>query len=192
MRPLRINTLRDETQVVIKSLDSISGVVYSSELDGKFYARGYLRNGRNPKFNYMFSSEARRTEYVTDWANTHAEREADKKAARLAKKAKSHTLKVGSVIHASWGYNQTQCNFYQVVGLKAKTMVYLREIAQIQHDDSHVLPAVDSFIGEQFAKKVNPEYNSVRISSCQFATPTDKNEDGTYRPSYSTPWGQGH
>ena len=192
MRPLRVNTMRDETQVVIKSLDNIGGVVYSSELAGKFYARGYLRQGKNPQFNYMFSSEARRTEYVTDWAERLAEREADKVAARAVKKASKHSLVVGDILNTSWGYDQTNVEFYQVVGLKAKTMVILREIGSIQHDGSHVLPARDSFTGEMFAKRVNAQYNVVKISSCQRAYPTDMNEDGSYKPQYETPFGMGH
>ena len=192
MRPLRVNTMRDETQVVIKSLDNIGGVVYSSELAGKFYARGYLRQGKNPQFNYMFSSEARRTEYVTDWAERLAEREADKIAARAVKKASKHSLVVGDVLSALWGYGQSNVNYYQVVALKAKTMVMLREIGSIQVDDSHVKPAVDSFTGDVFAKRVNPEYNSCKISSCQHASPVDKDEAGNYKKSYETPFGMGH
>jgi len=193
MKPFRVNTMRDEQQVAIKSLDKIGGVVYSSELNGKFYARGYLRNGRNPKFNYMFSTEARRTEYVTNWANDLAEREASKVAARAKKKAARHTLVVGDVLSALWGYGQSNVNYYQVIELKAKTMVKLREIASIQVDDSHVKPAVDSFINYKiYSKRVHPEYNSVNISSCQHASPVSKDENGNYTSSYKTPFGMGH
>ena len=196
MKPLRVNTMRDEQQIAIKALDSIGAVVYASEVAGSFYARGYLRNGRNPKFNYRFSTDARRTEYVTTWASDLEAREASKLAARAAKKTSKHSLVVGDILNTSWGYDQTNVEFYQVVGLKAKTMVMLRPIASIQHDESHVLPARDSFTGEAFSKRVNAQYNVVKISSCQRAYPTDTAplSEGTYgyRPSYETPWGQGH
>ena len=196
MKPFRVNTMRDETQVIIKSLDSIGGVVYSSELAGRFYARGYLRNGRNPKFNYMFSTFAKREDYVKQWVQDLVEREESKVAARAAKKTSKHSLVVGDILNTSWGYDQTNVEYYQVVGLKAKTMVILREIASIQHDESHVLPARDSFTGEAFSKRVNAQYNVVKISECRRAYPTDKApiSEGTYgyRPSYTTPWGMGH
>ena len=102
MKPLRVNTMRDEQQIAIKALDSIGAVVYASEVAGSFYARGYLRNGRNPKFNYRFSTDARRTEYVTTWASDLEAREASKLAARAAKKTSKHSLVVGDILNTSW------------------------------------------------------------------------------------------
>ena len=196
MKSLRANNMRDEQQIAIKALDKIAAVIYTSELAGKFYARGYLRKGMNTKFNYMFSTAERREQYVTGWVDGLMDREASKLATRSAKKAATHSLVVGSILNTSWGYDQTNVEYFQVVGMKSKTMVILREIASIQHDDSHVLPARDSFIGKMFTKRVNPHYSSIKINSSATAFPTDEVniEEGTYgfRPSYKTSFGMGH
>lgn len=41
----------------------------------------------------------------------------------------AHSLRVGDILEASWGYEQTNINFYQVVALKGRTMVSVRECA---------------------------------------------------------------
>ena len=199
LKPMRINSFRGtEQQHAIKPLDKIAAVVYTSEAPeaSLFYARGYLRSGMNPKFNYRFTTDAKRETFVKEWVQGLVDREASKIAARATKKAATHNLTVGSILNTSWGYDQTNVDYFQVVAIKSKTMVMLREIAQIQHDDSHVLPARDSFIGKPFAKRVHPQWSSIKISSCQTAFPTDKADvkEGTYgfRPSYKTPWGMGH
>lgn len=42
---------------------------------------------------------------------------------------RTHTLKKGDILVASWGYDQTNVNFFQVTKLVGKTMVAIREIA---------------------------------------------------------------
>jgi hypothetical protein len=191
LRKVRENTLRNETQVIIKPLSKIGGVVYASECAGQFYARGYLRKATKPRFNYVFRTEEARETYVKQWVQDLVEREESKKKDRAERKS-GHDLKVGDILNTSWGYDQTNVDYFQVVGLKSKTMVYIREVQQMQHDESHVLPIKDAFIGEKIAKRVNAKYNVIKISECQRAYPTTKNEDGSYKPSYKTPWGMGH
>lgn len=178
------------TEVEIVPLRNIHAVVYVAEQNGSFTATAYVRRGKKPAFSYRFRTKERREEYVRKWVDGEVKHEARKQAERKARSA-GHSLKVGDVLNTSWGYDQTNVDYYQVVGLKGKATVKLREIAARQHDESHVLPAVDSFIGETFEKRVN-QHNAVRISSCQRATPTSKDEAGNYLPSHKTPWGMGH
>jgi len=191
MKPLRTSPSLKELQHAIKPLDSIAAVVYTSEQSGWFLARGYTRKSRNFAFNYRFATADKRSSYVAKWVKNLVNREERKKQDRAARFAK-HTLEVGDVVNTSWGYNQTQCEFYQVVGLKAKTMVHLREIAQKHTDDAHVVPVLNKFVGEQFSKRVNPTYNSIKISESRRATPTSKDDNGNFAPSYVTAYGCGH
>lgn len=176
-------------QVAIKALDTIAAVVYTQDSDSgtHFSAMGFTRKAIHPAFNYYFKSAEKREAHVKQWVERLVKREDDKVVARMAKKAMSHTLKPGDVLYSSYGYDQTNINFYQVVELKSKTMVYLREIASIHTDDSHVKPAINYYIGERFEKRVNPAYNSCKISSCQTATPVTEG-----RAYYETPFGMGH
>lgn len=65
--------------------------------------------------------------------------------------------KVGQVLYDSWGYEQTNIDFYQIVEVKPKSVVW-REIGQNIVPGSsgnmceHVTPAVDKFVGEPETK----------------------------------------
>ncbi|HCB5058448.1 TPA: hypothetical protein M0F96_004014 [Salmonella enterica subsp. enterica serovar Paratyphi C] len=49
-------------------------------------------------------------------------------------KFKNGTVSVGDIFVASWGYEQTNVSFYQVISLHGKTTVTVREIcANTQH-----------------------------------------------------------
>ena len=60
------------------------------------------------------------------------------------------TLKVGDILHASWGYDQTNANFFQVIRLIGSTQVELREIASksVQSEMTYdlVVPIKDQFL----------------------------------------------
>lgn len=47
------------------------------------------------------------------------EQTAAMRAGWKAEREKPHTVKVGDIIHHSWGYDQTQCDFYQVLAVTA-------------------------------------------------------------------------
>lgn len=56
-------------------------------------------------------------------------KEAKKEAKQAAKPeaAPSHSLRVGDLLYSSWGYEQTNIDFYQVIALKGKTMVTVKK-----------------------------------------------------------------
>jgi len=178
-------------QWVIKELAHINAVIYTSDAEAYYTATAYVRKALKPRFQYYFKTREARDEYAQKWIKNTVEREASKKADR-AKQNAPHTLVVGDVLNTSWGYDQTNVDYFQVVELKGKATVKLREISAVSVDDSHVRPYVNEFVGKVFEKRVNSRYNSVKISSCQTATPVRKDDDGKYKPNYRTPWGMGH
>ncbi len=88
---------------------------------------------KKPYANYRFSTEAGREEYIAKQV-ANAKEAADQKAAEKAKKAAFvHKLQVGSIIYNSWGWEQTNIDFYQVVRLVGKCSVALRRIKGQMH-----------------------------------------------------------
>jgi len=88
---------------------------------------------------------------------------------------------VGDIFYSSWGYDQTNINWYQVVSTTDKT-VTLRELNDSRsYDDFYMsgetTPIKNSFkVGEKpIRRKLNPssygEY--IKISSYEFANPWD-------------------
>ena len=60
-------------------------------------------------------------------APAQAEKKTDKPAAPAEKKNK-FGVKVGDIFHASWGYDQTNNDFFQVVSLCGESSVRVREV----------------------------------------------------------------
>lgn len=165
--------------VAIKS-KLCSAVVYISGKPDRLIAVGYRGKQSNPAFNYRFREAANREKYIAKFfadvaasENAKIARKAEKKAAL----AKPHDLKLGDVLYASWGYDQTNIDFYQVVALKGVRSIEIRKIASESGGEDGfmtglVVPVVGKFIGEPMLKKVD-EYNGVRIASYACAKKLD-------------------
>lgn len=113
--------------------DDANAVVYSFERAGRWCALGYAGTAYRPAFHFTFRSAERREQYIADWLKsqraTVASREA-RAAQRKAAAARGHDLQVGDVLYSSWGYEQTNIDFYQVVRVVSLRSVELRELTQ--------------------------------------------------------------
>lgn len=75
-------------------------------------------------------------------------------------------VKVGDIFYSSWGYEQTNIDFYQVIALKGSTMATFRKINSVSRCigfcSDMVKPLPDSFAesSEPFTRKIN-DYSSV-------------------------------
>lgn len=72
-------------------------------------------------------------------------------------------VKIGEVFVASWGYEQTNVDFYQVIGLTAKS-VRLRAIAQERTADGYTTPIENKFIGDVFTRRYDNKHKHVKIA----------------------------
>jgi hypothetical protein len=117
-----------------------------------------------PLFNFRFRSIERMNEFCTEWIervetniNSQNERKAKKKEAQ---KVMNHNFKEGMILYNSWGYDQTNIDFYQIVKIKEKSVI-LREIASSTVSGSegfmsaNVKPIKDYFVGEPILKRIN-------------------------------------
>lgn len=150
-------------------------VAYLYELVGVPYVYLYVGNAIKPAAFYRFKTVEARAAYVTKFMQeqdvAYAAKQARKaeKAAKLAEPQKF--LKVGDVLMCMWGYDQTNVDYFEVVELKGKRNVVIREIGcesvETEFMQGKSVPAKGNYIGEPMLKKVN-EYGGVRIYS--FAT----------------------
>jgi hypothetical protein len=97
--------------------------------------------------------------------------ENEKAQKKEAQKNLVNPFKVGSLFYDSWGYDQTNIDFFQVVEVKPKSLV-LRKISQIQTESAgfmceYVVANPDSFIGEPFVRplKVSSNGKSVGVNA---------------------------
>lgn len=134
----------------------------------------------NPFSNYYYTNifsrqrtieeEKKREDYVENY-------EKERKAERAAFK---HHFKVGDILSSSWGYEQTNVDFYEVVGLFGKFGIELRQIAsELVEDtgpDQGIRRAIKGeYIGELIRKQATYG-NSVRIDRVRSARLNEKGE----------------
>jgi hypothetical protein len=132
--------------------------------EGKVEVKGWRGKADKPSFYYSFRDESRARIYVDAFVKTYADSLASKVTKRKARneiKAADFWM-VGDVAYNSWGYEQTNVDFYEVVEVKAKT-VMLRRIAQNNSDvrggpfGGYTQPRRGEYAGEPFPKRVGEE-----------------------------------
>lgn len=98
-------------------------------------------------------------------------------------------IKVGDIVYTSWGYDQTNIDFYQVVGQSGKVTFELQGVGQ-KIDNSndyadYVVPDTTNKIGETFKKRLG-KWGSFKIEDFARASLWDG------KPKYQTSFGYGH
>lgn len=124
------------------SLSSVSAVCYEGRRT-------------KPSFNLRFMSAERRSAYVLKWTEDRQKEVDAKLADRQLKRDFKTTLTVGSILSASWGWEQTNVEFWQVLGVKSPKRVLIRPIEKrLAEDGDHsrngmagkVIPVNDAFL----------------------------------------------
>ncbi len=144
--------------------------------NGRFYAIGFLGRAQNPHqgSRFYFRTAEQRAAWIRRLFETAAAVQASKtkrQAEKAEARAKGHALQVGDVLMSSWGYDQTNVDYYQVTALVGKQMVEYRPIAaqteQAGYMSGYCVPAPGNFKGPAKRAKVC-EYgqrDSIRIAS---------------------------
>jgi len=151
--------------------------------------------GKRSKYDkyYGFKTAERRDEYVKEYFEDIAASYESKKKYAEKKKAMAtenqEKYKVGDILVSSWGYDQTNIDYYQVIEKTAK-MVTIQKIAsesvEIHCGGAYesVMPTKDNFIGKPFKKKIGAY--GIRLTSYSRANLWDG------RAMHETGLGWGH
>jgi len=107
--------------------DAVNAVVYAQQTPRGIHALAYRGTAAHPDWNYSFKTSDRFEEYTTQWAYSLSEYQNRKAAYRSERVNFKHTLQVGEVVTYSWGYDQTNLEFFEIVARTEKT-VTLRPI----------------------------------------------------------------
>ena len=170
-------------------------VVYSSIMTsgrnvGKPIGTAFQGKRGKPDWNYIFQNQERLDKHIAQWfkdIESRMEYMGERKISRTTP-ATEQRLVPGTILYSSWGYDQTNIDFYRVVR-RTGSYVWLAPMGSHAIDDSHVVPH-GVLSGKKLLKKkvqvYDGEESSVRLTSYSSAYPWDG------RPKYETPWGQGH
>ncbi len=171
----------------IKSAASASGFAYYVTQDNS-KARYPLPYGRASTKGKGDALLAKANQEETERQETMAANKADRKARNAdgLREMTEQIHKVGCILYTSWGYEQTNVEFYQVIGTHGKRGVIIRQIAKVHTDDTgpysgRCKAAPGEFVGEPMRKTITA--GGIRMASYSNAWPADHGK------SYHYSWG---
>lgn len=156
----------------------VEGGVYFTRdrAQGGFELVAFVGRAKRPCMNYWYRSREQRDEAARRFTANLAYSAAKKAAEREARKTQGRGLEIGDVLVSSWGYEQTNVDFYEVVALVGTKTVELRLIKQrctdTGYQSGHALPVPGHYIGEGVIRKQACE-GTVRLSGFQSARKWD-------------------
>jgi hypothetical protein len=139
--------------------------IYLTELNGRAIALGFLGTSARPEFNCGFRSLGDRERYLAQWIANLRGAQASRTDQQERARAWRHSYRVGDILSASWGYDQTNVDFAEVIETTEHT-VTVRAIAQelvpsIDHAPmaGYVVPVLGKYIGEPRKRRVTAPWN---------------------------------
>jgi len=128
---------------------------------------------KNPTRFYKFKSIEQVLVYIDEEIKKQFDRNAQKESLKLEKAEQAiknrANVKVGDIFHTSWGYDQTNVEFFQVIEKPTPARVMVRPISMQSEDDGYmsarVKPVKDSFIGEHKKCTISYNGNLARVDS---------------------------
>lgn len=132
-------------------------VVYWYPARGNFGAIAYVGKAAKAAWHYSVKSMDRVNELATQLFKNLEEHRV-RIAERRAERTKPHTLKIGDIIHHSWGWEQTQCDYYQVLSVTPHTAI-VRALRSLTVHDSiypHGMAEMQTCQRDDFAQDAEP------------------------------------
>jgi len=103
-----------------------------SSIDGKPTLMIWKPKALKPYANYRFLTREQADAYLERQVNQQREVWARREVNKILRKGSEEDrakVQVGSIFHYSWGYDQTNCDFFQVVAMNGRRLT-LQEIGQ--------------------------------------------------------------
>jgi hypothetical protein len=175
---IRVSYVGKNQRATAKRVDVAGGVAFLYEDGTSLYGVGFKGKSIKPAFNYRFRSVERRDEYVAQWTRD-LEASAQARKERAEKRSSdTHNLMIGSILCSSWGYEQTNIDWYEVIAVVSDKTVVIRKIgARIDNDSGcgpmsgYSTPVPGDYVGEPMRKRANS--HGVSLTSYSSAHPWD-------------------
>lgn len=187
-------------KIVPKNIPGVKDIeiyIYTEPRYGRPAAIGFWdftkRKSSKPHFFASYLSEKAREKAVRGRIEGLRQRMKEKMEERKRKKEFVHSVKVGDIFYTSWGYNQTNVDFYVVTKIKGKTAELEKIGATIDDERSgkgtdYVSPDPKNRLGKTHRVRIQPDGRGGSYVKV----------DGHYghlwdgKPVYETAFGYGH
>lgn len=133
---------------------------------GRPHAICFQAKQNKPLWNFYFGSESQRQHRIDETVKSRRESLAYKQKQVDEKKNYQHPYKPGDVFYTSWGYDQTNVDFYEITDVRGKILV-VRAIGSkvVRSDDigsyENVVAVPGKFVGPPL--RVSPSPHGVKI-----------------------------
>jgi hypothetical protein len=156
---------------------------------GEYYgAVAFAGKAAKPLWNYIYKDKGQRDAKIASTIQNRKGVMSYKDAQRKERAEYKHDLKVGDILVSTWGYEQTNVNFYQVIDVRDKSVV-IREVGSKVSDTDrgaeYVVPVPGSFISP-------PEMKRAVKGGVSVDSSRGKASKWDGKPVYQTPFGMGH
>ena len=138
--------------------DNLPAIVYAyTNKSGRPAAVAYIGKQSKPAWHYQFKNEEQREMMVNRLFDNVAYTEG-RKAERKAERASfKHGFVVGDILYSSWGYEQTNIEYYEITATTEKTVTF-REIAHNSREYgfmcSEATPRPGEYISREYTRRV--------------------------------------
>ena len=164
--------------------------VYTYENAGPC-AIGYSGKRKKPDFQYRFKTPEQRDVHIATYFKGKIDGITAKEVYKQEKKERDAkefaTLEIGDIFHCGWGYEQTQCDFYQLIELKGKTGTFRpingETTKEISWGSENMKAVPNSFCGEPFTKRLSG--SNFKISSFQYVSKVQDINKSFYHSWYA-------
>lgn len=144
---------------LITDNQELSIQVYKLESDKVIIAMCFVGKALKPTWHYRFKDDVRLQMQIKDTIDSK-QSSLDYKNKRKQEQKEAINLNdvaVGDVFRCSWGYDQTNIDYYQVTSVRGLTMTVC-QIGSMSEEDGFLqgksVPALNHFIGKPMTKRI--------------------------------------
>lgn len=105
-------------------------IVYVYESNGIFWAIGYAGRKKNPAFRHWYKEEEQRDDYVNKFLDKQEADAVGKIRYRQEKKNFVTSLVQGEILYGSWGWEQTNVEFFEIIEVRSKNTIRIRSLVK--------------------------------------------------------------
>lgn len=148
--------------LVITDEEAKAVIYFSTDVRNRPCAVGFGGKRQKPDFNYFFKDQQAAYDYAEKYLEGQRKTARMKAERRKAQKEFRTSLEVGDILYTSWGYEQTNVDWYQVVEVKSAKTVVIREICGESVEDTGWMCGYTMPLKGRFVKDSEPMTKRVR------------------------------
>jgi len=127
-----------------------------------FLAIAFAAKSSKPLWHHAFRTEMSRDQYIENTAKGRRQALEEKNKRLQERREFKHEFNRGDILVSSWGYDQTNIDYYEVTKVIGPQMIEMRKISKkyvgASGQSDIVMPDPGNYAGPSLRKKVSPNH----------------------------------